>query len=357
MSWYYAEENTQKGPVSDETFASLVQSGVIGPGTLVWRDGMPDWQPYSKVAPAHAPRIPGAPPVPSGDTVVCTECRQVVARAETVSIAGRTVCAACKPRVVQGLVEGTEASGFDPEDFLARIRGRGGYSFSIGAAYSNGFDVVKANFWPCVGVTALMWLIAGAASNIPCAGFVVTGPVFGGILYYFLLQVRGMPATLNEAFAGFRQPRFKELALAGAIIMAITTAVYLVCYLPFMFIVLMASANQSEPPVAIFAVFPFMLAAIGVAMLLTLMWLPSYIIIADKGIGFWAAMELSRKLVFMRFWTWLGFLIVGYLIMVAGMLALCVGMFVAGPVMAAGMACVWQDILRQGEGGAQPTVA
>jgi hypothetical protein len=50
MTWYYAENGTQRGPVSLEQLQSLVQSGTVKPTDLVWRDGMTDWMPAGQVS-------------------------------------------------------------------------------------------------------------------------------------------------------------------------------------------------------------------------------------------------------------------------------------------------------------------
>lgn len=51
MRWYYANNNQRQGPVGEFEFARLVREGVIKSDTLVWRQGMPDWQTYAEAAP------------------------------------------------------------------------------------------------------------------------------------------------------------------------------------------------------------------------------------------------------------------------------------------------------------------
>ncbi|MES1261289.1 MAG: RDD family protein [Acidobacteriota bacterium] len=55
MDWYYALKGRQAGPVSEPELGQLLRNGVIDSDTLVWRAGMPDWQPYGTVI--------GIPPV------------------------------------------------------------------------------------------------------------------------------------------------------------------------------------------------------------------------------------------------------------------------------------------------------
>jgi uncharacterized RDD family membrane protein YckC len=72
MDWFYAKNNQQNGPVSHEVLVSMLQQGQVGPGDLVWRDGMGSWQPAGTVAelaavgPAANPALGYFNPVPMG---------------------------------------------------------------------------------------------------------------------------------------------------------------------------------------------------------------------------------------------------------------------------------------------------
>ena len=46
MQWYYAEDGRQCGPVSDEQLQELARAGKVLPNSLIWRQGMEQWQPY-----------------------------------------------------------------------------------------------------------------------------------------------------------------------------------------------------------------------------------------------------------------------------------------------------------------------
>lgn len=83
--WYYVEGNRQRqGPLPPENMLELYRSGRIGLDTLVWRDGLPTWQPLADFAaelglpdapaPFDAatsltpPPLPPAPPQPAPAT-------------------------------------------------------------------------------------------------------------------------------------------------------------------------------------------------------------------------------------------------------------------------------------------------
>lgn len=55
MKWHYASNGQQMGPVSDEELAQLTRSGAIQADSLIWTEGMPEWQPLATAAPHLAP--------------------------------------------------------------------------------------------------------------------------------------------------------------------------------------------------------------------------------------------------------------------------------------------------------------
>src|SRR6266850_4425423 len=117
MPWYYAEDGVQRGPVAEEEFADLVRNGKVYADTLVWREGMAAWQPYSSVAepptagavpPVFAPP-PASAPVSTND-VVCHECGTIVPKENAIQYGSIWVCANCKPVFVQKLREGARVA-------------------------------------------------------------------------------------------------------------------------------------------------------------------------------------------------------------------------------------------------------
>ncbi len=60
MDWYYAANGQQSGPVPPERLAELWWEGQIDEATLVWRDGLAEWQPFETMR-AELPLSPAAP--------------------------------------------------------------------------------------------------------------------------------------------------------------------------------------------------------------------------------------------------------------------------------------------------------
>lgn len=107
MNWHYVEQGQQAGPVTGEQLAALFQDGKITDETPVWREGLPDWQPFREVrAEILQADSPGAENSPAIPEAVCAECGKIFPAAETIRHGNVHVCAACKPVFLQKLSEG-----------------------------------------------------------------------------------------------------------------------------------------------------------------------------------------------------------------------------------------------------------
>jgi len=111
MNWYYADGGRQVGPVDESALDSLLATGVVRDDTLVWREGMPTWQPHAAVRGARpaAPNPVMAPP--AAEMRYCGECGRPYPAYELAAIGGVSVCAACKPVYMQRMREGGQAIG------------------------------------------------------------------------------------------------------------------------------------------------------------------------------------------------------------------------------------------------------
>ncbi len=50
MNWYFSKDGAQHGPLPEGKLQAKLRSGEISADALVWRDGMTDWTPASKLA-------------------------------------------------------------------------------------------------------------------------------------------------------------------------------------------------------------------------------------------------------------------------------------------------------------------
>jgi len=110
MVWYYADGDRQRGPISDEEFQEMIDRGRLTPETLVWKDGMDNWQPLSnaseaglvKFSPASATPAsgitsvgsPSSPAIPESRN--CSQCgRGLLSSADSVQLGNIKLCKTC----------------------------------------------------------------------------------------------------------------------------------------------------------------------------------------------------------------------------------------------------------------------
>src|SRR6266487_6299240 len=156
MNWYYVDAGQQAGPVDEAQLEELLRTGKIQDDTLVWREGMVNWQPYSQV---KSPASPAAPPPPApavarSETTreaVCVECGKIFNMDDMIRHGGNYVCATCKPIFMQKLSEGVagsarQAGAASQADLLARD-----YAVDISGCLSHSWEVFKANAGIIIG--------------------------------------------------------------------------------------------------------------------------------------------------------------------------------------------------------------
>ena len=147
------------------------------------------------------------------------------------------------------------------------------YDLNIGSCLSRGWALVKNDFWPVVGVTALVILLLNAA-NSTLIGLVVGGPLTGGLWLYFLKKIRGEHPDVGTVFSVFSFA-FVPLFLAGLVTWLLTLLGLVCLILPGIY--------------------------------LAVAWLFTLALVIDKRLDFWPAMELSRRTINRHWWKFLWF--------------------------------------------------
>ena len=230
-----------------------------------------------------------------------------------------------------------------PPAFSTGSFAEGDYDLDIGGCFSRGWELVKNNFWPTVGVTALVVIIMGGINQIvglltrpamngmilqhqvtPGAvlvivlSTVVSAPIYtiftAGLLKYYLMLIRGEGAQIGDAFSGFG-PSIGQLALLSVVQMILMLLGILLCVIPGIY--------------------------------LSVAWYFAMPLVIDRRMNFWAAMELSRKMVTRHWFMIFAFLIVYGLLVIAGLIACCVGIFVTMPIGFAALMYAYETIFSR----------
>ena len=221
---------------------------------------------------------------------------------------------AAKPPLLAGLPPRVDA--VNPDALADQILGRD-YTLDIAGCLGRAWDLVISDFWPIVGVSALVFALAFAANSVGI-GLILNGPLLGGWYWFALKKIRDGRAELPDAFAGFSSfsagfPSVFVQTMLGALVASLLTGVgILFCLLPGIYL--------------------------GVA------WKFTLALIMDKHLEFWDAMEVSRKVVTRHWWHLFALLILSALLNLAGSLCCCVGLFVTMPVTVFALMYAYEDI-------------
>jgi hypothetical protein len=189
-------------------------------------------------------------------------------------------------------------------------------TLDIGSCYGRSWALLKSSFWPTVGVSFLVTLVVSVivwthAMGMLLLGALLNGVLAGGLYNYFLRRIRGQPATVADAFAGFSKA-FGPLLVAGILVFTLKSIGFFCLILPGIY--------------------------------LAISYTFVYIIVIDKEMGAWEAMETSRRVITRQWWTVLGLVLLGALFIVLGIAALGVGIFVAIPLVTGAIAYAYEDL-------------
>ncbi|MDB6122589.1 MAG: hypothetical protein JWQ71_1582 [Pedosphaera sp.] len=286
-------DQKEYGPVSAQEIRQWIIEGRANGQTLVQAEGATNWQPLS--AHPEFADVLNAAPIPS-------------------------------------FLQPTRSRSLD--DVLA-----GDYQVDIGSCLTRSWELLKKNFWPVVGITALVLIAAGGINQIlglfsrtamqdlmrgevsglrifmvsitMILGMPVYSLFYGGLYLYYLKLIRGEPATIGDAFSGFTIAPV-QLALVGLATGILVLIGCLACLIPGIYL--------------------------GIA------WAFAMPLVMDKQLGFWQAMELSRKVVTKHWFMILGLMLLVGLVSAAGIIACCIGIFVTFPIGYIALMYAYDDI-------------
>ncbi len=186
---------------------------------------------------------------------------------------------------------------------------------------------MRSDFWPIVGVTALVLLLTGAASSVGSVsgkasstevsawvlGVLLWGPLIWGLYLYFLKRIRGERVRAEIAFAGF-STSLLQLVLAGLVSDILELVGLAFCLLPGIY--------------------------------LSVAWLFTLPLVIDKRLDFWPAMRLSLKAINPHWWKFLGLHLVLALLNLGGLMLCFVGVFITLPVTFAALMYAYEDVFN-----------
>jgi hypothetical protein len=203
------------------------------------------------------------------------------------------------------------------------------YLVDIGEWFSRAWRLVLEELWLLAGATAVILVLAIGMISFPVIGtvaIVLLGFVlWGGLGWLFLKRIRGQRADMGDAFAGFALA-FVPLMLGGLVIQALTTVGLALCIVPGVYLVV-------------------------------IWWGFAPLLIIDKRLDFWPAMELSRKVVNAHWWQVAALTLCVVAVGLSGLLLFGVGIFLTLPLALAALVYAYEDIFGKLDAGALPPAA
>ena len=202
------------------------------------------------------------------------------------------------------------------------------YELDLGECITRAWALVRNNFWPVVGVSALVLFaivginqLFGLITNpivnqmvtdqkvnareilIVLGVTIISAPVstifMAGLFKYYLKLIRGEMPTVSDAFSGFG-PRTGQLILLSLVQMTLVGVGYMFCIIPGIY--------------------------------LTVAWYFAIPLVIDRNLDFWPAMQLSRRLVSKHWFIVFAAMLVFGLVAMIGIIACGIGILVTMPV-------------------------
>jgi hypothetical protein len=313
-------DNREYGPASEETVRRWIAEGRANGASQGQAEGETGWRALSTfpefaaaLAAGLAPPATQTTPSPTSEPAAGTS-----PGAASPWGAGAAAGAAAASGAGPGGGGMIGISRIDADALASRLCARV-FQLDIGSCIGRGFQLVQDHFGLVIGAWAVSFLVQWSICIfVPwigeALGFVLGAVFLGGLHFFFLKLARGERAAIGDVFAGFG-PALGPLILVGVVSCLLETVGFFLCVLPFVYLVVA--------------------------------WHYAAILVLDKNVDFWAAMELSRKVVTRHWFGVFGLGLLAILMLLGGFLVCCIGLFVAGPIASAAMVYGYRDLFEE----------
>ncbi|SDS07531.1 hypothetical protein [Opitutus sp. GAS368] len=314
-------DGKEYGPVATAKIHEWINGGRANLLTKARRDGESEWKTlgdFAEFAPAPGAATPPAAVVP---TQAPGSAADSVATPPTGTIGEIAAAYSARARLI------------DPFDCLGRS-----------------FELWKSNFLPLVGVTLMIMLIQMVIGFIPLlgmfAGLFLNGVFYGGLYYYYLGKIRSEPREIGDAFAGFSRA-FVPLMLASLLSAVLIITVLMPFFGPvFLVFVKAALAGGHARPDFTGLSFSFVFLGIIPLLYISIAWVFTFVLVIDKGLGPWTAMEVSRRVVTRQWFRVFITVFFGAILTLLGLIGLFIGVLVTLPLMIGATLFAYEDLFN-----------
>jgi hypothetical protein len=216
---------------------------------------------------------------------------------------------------------------------------------------AKGWNLWLANFGPLVGVTFLVLAVQFIARMLPVLGLFASvflnGVFAGGLYFYYLGKIRAQPRVLGDAFAGFNRS-LAPLMIASLLVFVITGAIMMLLagHVVLSLVPFFLHPENGLPPLPTGIGLAGLLVAMALMIYLSVSWTFAFALIIDQGLGPWAALEVSRRVVSHQWFRVFFVLICGGIVALLGIFGLGVGIILTLPVLYASIMYAYETLFR-----------
>ncbi len=228
------------------------------------------------------------------------------------------------------------------------------YDIAIGSCISRGWNLFTGNLGIILGGVIVFGLIQIGLSifqQIPILGALVAlgnmiflaGPFQAGLNYFFLKNIRGETVGIGDIFSGF-QRNYSQIVLGNIVMALLILAAAIPGGVIMAVSIIPMIANHAASPFSVVGIIIGSIVILIPMIYLSVSWIFALVLIIDRQMEFWPALELSRKMVGKHWWSVFALLVVCGLVNLAGVLVCCVGLLASAPTVLGAMMYAYEDI-------------
>jgi uncharacterized membrane protein len=217
-----------------------------------------------------------------------------------------------------------------------------------------GWNLIRDKYWLILGM-CIIGLMIGSA--VPFG--ILMGPMMCGLFITFFGIRRAQPIEFGTLFKGFEH--FGQSVIATLLHAVPITVIIIGGYILFyvFFLLAVVSAGGRDPnPGAILAVFGlyglFWIVMIFIIMFVSIGFMFVYPLIVDRGLTGIDAVKLSFRAAMANFWGLIGLIFLNFLLSIAGLFVLCVGVYLVLPISYSAIAVAYEQVFGLREGPLAP---
>lgn len=214
---------------------------------------------------------------------------------------------------------------------------------------SNAWEMIKPNYWLFFGISLLAYVLIAC---IPCLNVILIGPVMGGVYYTSFRAMRGEPIDFGMMFKGFE--RFVPLMVVG-LVQSIPSMIYQGFDISIRFSnvgiqeILRGRGDDSTGVAIAGGYLAIILVVTVILMILMIAWAISFafaipILVENENMGPIEALKLSAGAAWSNVGGIIVLAILGFLVALVGVLALCIGVLFVLPIIFVAWAFAYRQV-------------